>query len=128
VLAIPAPFALFATPVQATVDAFAAGGQAPFGALATPIEPVVDPLAAMFQPCGTPRVPEGDLVRGAPVEARFGAVATAIHPMLDALATTVHPVFDAVAAAIEPVLDAIALVGGKRRSRGQQQQGAGEGG
>jgi hypothetical protein len=118
VLAIPATFALFATPVQAMVDTFAARGQAPFHALATAIEPVVDPLAAMFQPCGTPRVPERGLVRGASVEARFGAVATAIHPMLDALATTVHPVFDAVAAAIEPVLDAIALVGGKRRSRG----------
>jgi hypothetical protein len=123
---IPATVDSLTAAVQPMVDAIAACGQAMFDAFATAVETMLGAVAATFQACCATFVPERGLVPGAPVQARFDAVAASRHAPFDALAASIHAVLDAVATAVQSMFDAVAAVGGRCRAGRKQQQGAGQ--
>ncbi len=117
---------MFASPIQAMVDAVATTRQAILDVLTAPVETMVDAITATFQCSSTLVMAKRCLMRGATIETCVDAVATLVETVLDPLAARVQAVIDSIAAMVQALLHALATVGGHRHAGRQQQHSARE--
>jgi NAD(P) transhydrogenase subunit alpha len=99
------------TAIPTPVETIAAPVPAPLGVLAATIQPRIDAIALAVK-----------VSRAKRMAMRFGVRRTPVQMVVDAIAAAVELLFAMVADAIEAPVDAVAEVGGRGRTRGQQQR------